>query len=62
MRRTSPPRVIRFGERILLRQGAPFPSDLFTILATLGASMTIGSPAYPGGKRAFPPWAPSTPC
>ncbi len=35
-------------------QGAPFPSDLFTILATLGTTIHIGSHDYEGGSRAFP--------
>lgn len=33
------------------QRGAPFPSDLFTILATLGATMTIGSHK---GRRTIP--------
>jgi xanthine dehydrogenase/oxidase len=36
------------------RKGTPFPSDLFTILATLGTSIQIGSQDYEGGSRAFP--------
>jgi xanthine dehydrogenase/oxidase len=35
-------------------RGSPFPSDLFTILATLGTTITIGSQEYDGGSRAFP--------
>ena len=35
-------------------RGAPFPSDLFTVLATLGTTINIGSQEYEGGKRAFP--------
>jgi xanthine dehydrogenase/oxidase len=34
-------------------RGAPFPSDLFTILATLGATVTLGSHSYPDGCRTF---------
>lgn len=33
--------------------GAPFPSDLYTILATLGATITIGSQAYTNGVQTF---------
>jgi xanthine dehydrogenase/oxidase len=36
------------------RKGAPFPSDLFTILATLGTTIHIGSQDYEGGSQAFP--------
>jgi xanthine dehydrogenase/oxidase len=35
-------------------RGSPFPSDLFTILATLGATVVIGSQDYPDGKKGFP--------
>ena len=35
-------------------QGAPFPSDLFTILATLGTTIHIGSHDYDDGSQAFP--------
>jgi xanthine dehydrogenase/oxidase len=33
--------------------GCPFPSDLFTILATLGTSITIGSLDYDGRSKTF---------
>lgn len=33
--------------------GGPFPSDLFTILATLGATVTIGSQEYAHGSQVF---------
>jgi len=33
--------------------GAPFPSDVFTILATLGTAVTIGSQEYAGGSKLF---------
>ena len=36
------------------QRGTPFPSDLFTILATLGATIIIGSQTYSGGRRSFP--------
>jgi xanthine dehydrogenase/oxidase len=42
-----------FMTRDHAQRGAPFPSDLFTILATLGAVVTIASQDYEGGKRAF---------
>jgi xanthine dehydrogenase/oxidase len=35
-------------------RGAPFPSDLYTALATLGAAIEIGSNAYLGCRRTFP--------
>ena len=35
-------------------KGAPFPSDLFTILATLGTTIRIGSHDYDDGSREFP--------
>jgi xanthine dehydrogenase/oxidase len=35
------------------RRGEPFPSDLFTVLATLGASVTVRSRDFPGRARAF---------
>lgn len=34
--------------------GAPFPSDVYTIFATLGAIVTIGSEEYKGGSKEFP--------
>jgi xanthine dehydrogenase small subunit len=34
-------------------RGAPFPSDLFTVLAALGTTVTIGSEEYEEGRRAF---------
>jgi xanthine dehydrogenase/oxidase len=35
------------------RTGEPFPSDLFTVLATLGATMSVRSDQFEGGMRAF---------
>jgi xanthine dehydrogenase/oxidase len=35
-------------------RGAPFPSDLFTVLATLGATIEIGSDDYADGRRTCP--------
>ena len=35
-------------------RGTPFPSDLFTSLATLGTSIEIGSNEYEEGRQAFP--------
>jgi xanthine dehydrogenase/oxidase len=35
-------------------RGGPFPSDLFTVLAALGATITIGSRDYDSGSRTFP--------
>jgi xanthine dehydrogenase/oxidase len=35
-------------------RGTPFPSDLFTILATLGTTVVIGSQDYPDGKKQWP--------
>jgi xanthine dehydrogenase/oxidase len=35
-------------------RGAPFPSDLFTVLATLDATITIGSQEYDSGSQTFP--------
>jgi xanthine dehydrogenase/oxidase len=43
-----------FMTRDHAQRGTPFPSDLFTILATLGAVITIGSHEYENGTRAFP--------
>jgi xanthine dehydrogenase/oxidase len=43
-----------FMTRDHAQRGAPFPSDLFTILATLGTTITIGSHEYEDGRRAFP--------
>jgi len=43
-----------FMTRDHANRGAPFPSDLFTILATLGTSVTIASQDYEDGKRSFP--------
>lgn len=34
--------------------GSPFPSDVYTVFATLKAKVTIGSQAYEGGLREFP--------
>lgn len=34
-------------------RGSPFPSDLFTVLATLGTTVAIGSIAYDGGRQVF---------
>lgn len=33
--------------------GGPFPSDLFTLLATLGTTVTIGSQEYASGSKTF---------
>jgi xanthine dehydrogenase/oxidase len=33
--------------------GGPFPSDMYTVLATLGTSVTIGSLTYDGGSKTF---------
>jgi xanthine dehydrogenase/oxidase len=33
--------------------GGPFPSDVYTILATLGTSVTVGSLEYDGGSQTF---------
>ena len=35
-------------------RGTPFPSDLFTVLATLGTTIEIGSDDYADGRRACP--------
>jgi xanthine dehydrogenase/oxidase len=35
------------------RRGHPFPSDLFTVLAALGATVQVASAEYPGGVRRF---------
>lgn len=35
------------------RHGEPFPSDLFTVLTTLGATVTVCSSAFAGGERTF---------
>lgn len=35
------------------KQGTPFPSDLFTVLSALGATVTIASKQYDGGKQTF---------
>jgi xanthine dehydrogenase/oxidase len=43
-----------FMTRDHAHRGAPFPSDLFTILATLGTTIQIGSQDYSGGSQAFP--------
>jgi xanthine dehydrogenase/oxidase len=43
-----------FMTRDHAQRGTPFPSDLFTILATLGSTVTIASQDYDGGRRAFP--------
>lgn len=34
--------------------GTPFPSDVYTILATLKTTLTIGSQEYEGGLKEFP--------
>lgn len=36
------------------QRGSPFPSDLYTVLATLGATVRIASQEYPDGAQAFP--------
>jgi len=43
-----------FMTRDHAQRGSPFPSDLYTILGTLGALVTIGSQDYEGGKHTFP--------
>jgi xanthine dehydrogenase/oxidase len=43
-----------FMTRDHAHRGAPFPSDLFTILATLGATIHIGSQDYDSGSQTFP--------
>ncbi len=43
-----------FMTRDHAHRGSPFPSDLFTILATLGTTVVIGSRDYRGENRAFP--------
>ncbi len=43
-----------FMTRDHAQRGGPFPSDLFTVLATLGSTITIGSTEYHGGSRTFP--------
>jgi xanthine dehydrogenase/oxidase len=43
-----------FMTRDHAQRGGPFPSDLFTVLATLGSTVTIGSTDYDGGSRTFP--------
>jgi len=43
-----------FMTRAHAHRDTPFPSDLFTILATLGTRVVIGSRDYEGGKRTFP--------
>ena len=43
-----------FMARDHAHRGAPFPSDLFTILATLGATIHIGSQEYDGGSQGYP--------
>jgi xanthine dehydrogenase/oxidase len=42
-----------FMTRDHVGRGEPFPSDLFTVLATLGTTITIGSADYEGGRRTF---------
>jgi xanthine dehydrogenase/oxidase len=43
-----------FMTRDHANRGGPFPSDLFTVLASLGARIHIGSQDYPGGVGEFP--------
>ena len=43
-----------FMTRDHAQRGSPFPSDLFTVLATLGTTVAIASQDYPGGSKAFP--------
>ncbi len=43
-----------FMTRDHAHKGAPFPSDLFTILATLGTTIRIGSHDYEDGSQEFP--------
>ena len=35
------------------RRGEPFPSDLFTVLTTLGTTVSVCSSAFAGGERTF---------
>ena len=35
------------------KKGAPFPSDLFTVLTALGGTVTIGSRSFDGGANTF---------
>jgi xanthine dehydrogenase/oxidase len=35
------------------KTGTPFPSDLFTVLASLGTAVTVSSKEYEGGEKAF---------
>jgi xanthine dehydrogenase/oxidase len=43
-----------FMTRDHANHGPPFPSDLFTVLATLGTTIHIASQEYEGGSQAFP--------
>ncbi len=43
-----------FMTRDHAQRGTPFPSDLFTVLATLGTAVTIGSQDYAGGQARLP--------
>ncbi len=43
-----------FMTRDHARRGGPFPSDLFTVLAALGTTVTIGSQDYADGGHEFP--------
>jgi xanthine dehydrogenase/oxidase len=42
-----------FMTRDHAEHGSPFPSDIFTVLAGLGTSVTIGSLEYEGGSKTF---------
>lgn len=42
-----------FMTRDHAKRGMPFPSDLFTVLATLGTTITIASQDYENGRRTF---------
>ena len=43
-----------FMTRDHAHRGSPFPSDLFTVMAALGTSITIASLDLPGGSRTWP--------
>ena len=43
-----------FMTRDHAKRGGPFPSDLFTVLSTLGTTIHIGSQEYKGGVGSFP--------
>lgn len=43
-----------FMTRDHAHRGSPFPSDLFTVLSSLGSTITIGSQEYAGGAQTVP--------